>query len=1090
MSQAPDFAHVTFISAGAGSGKTYRLTEELQRALSAGEVDPARVVGMTFTVKAAAELRDRVSQRLLAAGETRLAELTTQALIGTVHSVCERLLKRFSFELGLAPELRVVSQEDGSRLFNQALDETLALPAVRQMNALAARLGQEYWQADVRAVADKIRENNIAVGSLHEMAAASAEALLQHFPVATTPVTQAQLLAGLAQTLSAIDCAADPTKKTAQYVTLLAQAQRQLMQANAPWELWQQLSAATSAKASDSHSAVLRELAGGYAAHADFHADVRVYIEQVMTIAAAGLTRFQALKTQRGLIDFLDMEQLMLQALDDPAVCARLDEEVDLLLVDEFQDTNPMQLALYIKLAQRADRVILVGDVKQAIYAFRGCDPDLVFSTLEGMSQGRAVTAVLEQNWRSRPGLVHFINSVFVSAFAGEISAERVRLEPVRDDNGGTPDVINWRLQGPKSQRALGIAEGISRLHREGYQVCDPDTGQQRPVQWGDIAILARTNKHVELLAQTLADCRIPMKMTLQGLLSVPEVCLARACLRRLNDVSDTLATAEIIAMIDREVDEEIDREVDEEVDREVDKEVDREVDNGADDCETAAGDHPQTWLTDRLQSLAAGQNAYTWAQDTHPLIGRLAELAADASLRSPLEVVARVLHDVGVRRIVSRWGPDSISVAQRHKNLDAFFDLARQYESVCEDQYQAATLTGFLFWLENPASPELDLQPVVTSGDAVHVLTYHRAKGLEWPVVVATDFETKDRTTLWDARILLTGDFDVSAPLANRTLRFWPNLFGRRTRGMTALQAIEGSSEAQACARSSEAENRRLAYVGMTRARDTLVLALAEKDADQAPLPGTWLASFHSDGLFSDSAESQPLVHGGSCRTQLQTLAGEPELPAAPGYLPRWFASRSRQDWPAAVVSPSAAAPTADVHITEVMELGERFAISATDMSAVGNALHALVAAEFVNPAGSDGARLAAALLAAHGVEQQVDPAAAYAAVQRFHTALHTEFAVQQVWVEYPMIYPQDNGAVVRGFIDLLVETEDGMLVIDHKSSPQPRSAWPDLVRQYGGQLQLYATAVEAATGRPVRQFVHFVVSGALVEIKSRDKE
>src|SRR5690606_33285622 len=99
------FAHARFISAGAGSGKTYRLTEELERALVHDGIAPARVIGTTFTVKAAAELRERVRERLIASGRIALAEQTAQALIGTVHSVSERLLRRFAFELGLSPEL-------------------------------------------------------------------------------------------------------------------------------------------------------------------------------------------------------------------------------------------------------------------------------------------------------------------------------------------------------------------------------------------------------------------------------------------------------------------------------------------------------------------------------------------------------------------------------------------------------------------------------------------------------------------------------------------------------------------------------------------------------------------------------------------------------------------------------------------------------------------------------------------------------------------------------------------------------------------------------------------------------------------------
>ena len=91
---------------------------------------------------------------------------------------------------------------------------------------------------------------------------------------------------------------------------------------------------------------------------------------------------------------------------------ARLNDELELLLVDEFQDTNPMQLALFIKLAAIADKVFFVGDVKQAIYAFRGCDPELVFKTLDGLTAANAEKDTLKHNYRSRPNLVHYVNEV------------------------------------------------------------------------------------------------------------------------------------------------------------------------------------------------------------------------------------------------------------------------------------------------------------------------------------------------------------------------------------------------------------------------------------------------------------------------------------------------------------------------------------------------------------------------------------------------------------------------------------------------------------------------------------------------------
>src|SRR5690606_27585527 len=151
--------------------------------------------------------------------------------------------------------------------------------------------------------------------------------------------------------------------------------------------------------------------------------------------------------------------------------------------------------------------------------------------------------------------------------------------------------------------------------------------------------------------------------------------------LRRLADPADSLATAEIVAM--------------------------------------SSGEPPETWLADRLRWLEEGRDGYSWAEETHPIVAKLAALRSEIGTEAPVEIVARVLNYVGIREVVTAWGPSSIKAAQRQRNLDALLQLAVEYEKHCDAQHLAATLTGFLFWLENPHSPELDLQPVVTSGDA-----------------------------------------------------------------------------------------------------------------------------------------------------------------------------------------------------------------------------------------------------------------------------------------------------------------------------------------------------------------------------------
>jgi ATP-dependent exoDNAse (exonuclease V) beta subunit len=440
------------------------------------------------------------------------------------------------------------------------------------------------------------------------------------------------------------------------------------------------------------------------------------------------------------------------------------------------------------------------------------------------------------------------------------------------------------------------------------------------------------------------------------------------------------------------------------------------------------------------------------------------------------------VLNYVGIRPIVTAWGPDAVRAAQRQRNLDAFLDLAVKYEDHCASQHEAATLTGFLFWLENPTSPELDLQPVVTGGDAVHVLTYHRAKGLEWPVVVVTDFHYGWWPRLWDVRAESTAEtLDLDRPLAGRTIRFYPNVFGRNTKDVPVLDAIMASDEAAAVAATNEAELRRLAYVGMTRTRDTVVIAVPPG----APKADAWIRAFESEHLLPGGdtlalPEGDPIP--ANCRDLADTAFAAPE--PAP-FTPAWFLERTPTVSPLRErLSPSEAGPAQGATVGETIEVGPRIAVHGDDMASIGTALHAVIAAELVNPGRDDAVERAAALIQGLAVEGAVAPADAVECATRLTAALDARFTPRRMLVEHPVELVQDNGQVLRGWIDLLVETEEGWIVIDHKSSPRPRAEWATEAIAYSGQLAAYASALRGAGLDCAGCWVHFAVGGGMVEV------
>src|SRR5574343_1773932 len=163
--------NIEFISAGAGSGKTYNLTETLAQALESGAARPHAIIATTFTVKAATELRERARSWLLEKGRIDLATAIGQARLGTVNSVCGQMLKRFCFELGLSPDQTVLSEGQTKRLLAASLAETLDGNGQAELIKLTDKFGIEQveWSKSIENVVKAARDNDIGPDQLRTM---------------------------------------------------------------------------------------------------------------------------------------------------------------------------------------------------------------------------------------------------------------------------------------------------------------------------------------------------------------------------------------------------------------------------------------------------------------------------------------------------------------------------------------------------------------------------------------------------------------------------------------------------------------------------------------------------------------------------------------------------------------------------------------------------------------------------------------------------------------------------------------------------------------------------------------------------------
>ncbi|MEK6246862.1 MAG: UvrD-helicase domain-containing protein, partial [Planctomycetales bacterium] len=318
---------IEFISAGAGSGKTYTITHMLSDLLSRPDSNfrPAGVIATTFTKKAANELVERVRLTLAQKGQHALATQMGQARIGTVNSVCGNLLGQFAFEAGLSPRLDVLDEDASKLLFSQALDEVVNNATIRKMNALGKRLDRELWQEDLKAIVDLARANGIEASSLAAQATQSLESLMAFFPKVTQRDLNQEIKILVDQAIRELKANSDDTTKTtATYLGLLEGFNRDLAYETPKWGKWLDLSNKKPAVKSQPLVQAVADLAALFEHHPDLHDDLRVWTKGLYTIAADALTSYHDYKAQRGMIDFVDQERLLLNILDKPEVSAVL----------------------------------------------------------------------------------------------------------------------------------------------------------------------------------------------------------------------------------------------------------------------------------------------------------------------------------------------------------------------------------------------------------------------------------------------------------------------------------------------------------------------------------------------------------------------------------------------------------------------------------------------------------------------------------------------------------------------------------------------------------------------------------------------
>ena len=841
------------LAAGAGSGKTHALVT-VALGLYAGAagrapIDPGRVWAVTFTEKAAAELRQRLADRALklahnggdlskepdlekALGERRpsagdwerIARALSLAPIGTFHSLCAQLLRTFAAEARLDPRFAILDEREAGALFERAREEVL-LELVAEEGAARRLVAELGGVGKVREAIDFLH-GKLGEEGLDPRALLGSEA----FDRVRAQARFGDACGLLSLALAGVSGSDHPRLQPA--VETLARERTRIGRcAPEAIDRWYPAVAAVMACKPGNLPKAAREVwneakigwerlqrAWASLRQASIAADLVEVLERVGAAYAAE-------KARAGGLDFSDLVRRTRDLLrDDPAVRREAKRRIAALLVDEFQDTNGVQLDLVRLLAEARDeeRVVppggscsdlplepatfcAVGDRKQSIYEFRGADVVLFADLTARAREGRELRLqALTRSWRSRPGLVEFANGLFATVLApagqpwevGWFAAEDA-LAPQRVDGpvyAGLPAVQllcgepGLRAEDRRPWEARLVAAHVEALLSSGRQV-EEKSGAVRPLVGADVAILLRSFEQAGLYQQALAQRGIPtLVVGGRNFYGAPEVRDLGALLLALCDPWDRFASAAVL----------------------------RSPLGGLSDDALVLLE-AQGKL--ELGRHGAGCTAALPARDAAALdrIGRLVRrLAREVDRLGPAAVLRHAIDALDLRTI---WAAAS-NGEQRLANVEKLLRLLEERQGLGA----LAAAEEILARGEDPRDREAPADVAAFADSrAVRILTVHASKGLEFPVVVLPELGAGEKP-------------DTSA------------VFFERERGLAVkptdplgdrLVDEHAQEVLDALASRRNAESRRLFYVAVTRARDLLVLC-GEKGSRGA---GTWRA-------------------------------------------------------------------------------------------------------------------------------------------------------------------------------------------------------------------------------------------------------
>ena len=1044
-----------FLRAGAGSGKTSVLVGRLIEAVRTGRAELRQIVAITFTEKAAGELRDRVRRALhrtlrLVDGEE--AERLRRALgqvdaahIETIHAFASSLLRERPLEARLDPNFRVLDAVGEQLAFEQAWQDWLWSerdPEARPRVERCLRLG-------------------MSLGTLHDLTHRITETRdLDPRQSTAAPPPAATVYEALRSKLEEQVAESNEEEENPQVRKLIEQLENfQGLTGSALETALTQIQIASLRLGRGGGEARTRQAEAWRALkeqHQQYAAAVRTHaLADLIEVAYRFVIDDAERRRREGTLTF---EDLLIRARDllveSPSAREYFRQRFKFLLIDEFQDTDPLQAEIVLLLASRGrathwreaevtpGRLFIVGDPKQSIYRFRRADID-IYAEVEELfkrhPQGTAASRVdtLDVNFRSRPDLVAWHNHVFQALIQPDPDFLRAQpaYQPLRSHrqdtgvavirllpNGG----VQWRrIKEAREEEARTIVRFIQTVVETdelAVTVPESDGITPRRPRYRDICLLVRNRTELDLYSAALEGHGIPYHLDSgRGFFLQQETREAAALLTALDDPSDEVA---VVATL-------------------------KSAPFSASDLELL--ELAQAGGRFRLDAAALPTSYEGPLREHFALLLQLLQQKAKMSLPIFVDHVFRETHLLEIQ--LARRS------SQRAANLHLIVQKAADFAA-----NEVDSLRPFVRWLGTQTRTDLaEAEWPVTEADedVVRILTIHQDKGLEFPIVVLAKLasaQTPDRTIAVVNRERETIDFQIG----RRDARFQTPRFGEE-------QARQQRYEA--------AEERRLLYVAATRARDFLVLPTFftdratgyHEDLEEA-LPGWMTLDYDVQTPGMDNVRMEQLV-------PMPSTMQPTSRPDVASTRTRWQAAREkaleRGKATHEFITPSR---IGEDHLKEPRETAPRRwdETGSGEARSLGTLIHeALRTAALADlPLSLERGR---SLCVERGQSDLTDEVEQHLRAT-LESALFTQVrAADQVERELPLVRV-DADRVIEGYVDLAFRNEEGWVIVDYKSTRSPSS---QAIEAYEGQVRAYVEAFQG-TGVPVHSaFLLFTATG-----------